>query len=450
MDELRKISSRQLYTFWRNLSLGLLIIAGMTAISTIVPFYVSPIIALMAALVIYTLLYNNKVRQKYVCMVVFYSLLASLLVYCGVTIVLNLMYIFEIVDIPHEFLFVTDPYIPSLILCPVCFVTIGVMYLRRARLRICLDCRLQNGSARERGSSGNILTHESHYQMRNLIGLFGVLSVITWVYYLLAYVNTNVNSRDWYVFVWLVVIAFVLDEIYFITRYYNLYLDLKENDEIITEEYLIDVTAKTYIRYYVICGDYIYVHATNEFTKDFDQLDTPFYVSRNQAGISLNDIDVFIKNMTGVSGGELRFFYGRKLPELTNHTLLRYFYFLEGDIDDYPELNRKGEWYSFEKLKGIYNQHPNLLTPLFSSDITRIATIILTQKVFNEMGYRRNKLRSYQPSFTLNEVRHGNYDFQDDKWIRVSLFNADSMTFRIRHWFKRLLGIEKRKSVKEL
>ena len=56
------------------------------------------------------------------------------------------------------------------------------------------------------------------------------------------------------------IIAFVIDEIYFASRYYNMYLDLKENGEIITEDELGDMTTKTYLRYYVVCGNNIYIN----------------------------------------------------------------------------------------------------------------------------------------------------------------------------------------------
>ena len=73
--------------------------------------------------------------------------------------------------------------------------------------------------------------------------LFGLLSVTIWIYFLVFYIKINANARDWYLFTWLTVIAFLLDEVYFLFRYYNLYLDLKENDEIISEQEIDDMGA---------------------------------------------------------------------------------------------------------------------------------------------------------------------------------------------------------------
>lgn len=60
MQDLGKVSSLQLYTFWKNLSVGLLTVVGVLAFSILLPFYFSPIVALIAAAFLYTVLYNNK------------------------------------------------------------------------------------------------------------------------------------------------------------------------------------------------------------------------------------------------------------------------------------------------------------------------------------------------------------------------------------------------------
>lgn len=437
MDEIGKITSRQLYNFWKNLSTSLLIIAGLIAVSAVVPFYVSPILALVAAAILYTMLYNGRLTQSYSCMLVFYSVFLSLVVYSIVSIIINFLYVWDIANIPHEFLFLTDPYIPSLILCPLCFLTIGFIYLRRKHLKICIDCRIKNGEAYGVGRAGNILTYESHFQLKNLIAMFFILSLVTWIYYLNFYVNTNVNQRDWYVFVWLVVILFLVDEIYFMSRYYNLYLDLKESNEILSEEELMEMTPKTYVRYYVICGEDIFVNHL-PLEKENSPVDTPFVFSRSSSEISLSEIKNQINSLTGINDGELRFFYGRKLPELRDQSLVRYFYFLEGNTDDYPQLESKGVWVNFDVIKRLYSTQSNLLSKIFVRDTTRLATIILTQKIFRENGVRRNKLKSFRPSFTLSDIQKNDYDFQDDKWIKISIFNSDSKVFRIRKWVKNL------------
>lgn len=440
MEDLRKVSSMQLYLFWKNFSLGLLIIIATLTFSRILPFYLSPLIALLGAAYLYTLLYNNKLSGSQSCMLVPYSIFFCFISYSFTTIIINVLYAWGFILPPRELLFFNEPYIPSLLMNPICFLTLVVVYISRNHLSICKDCQLRRGNTYERGKLGNILSYESHYQLKNLIVLFGLLSVIVWSYFLIFYVNISVNSRDWYIFIWLTVIAFVIDAVYFMFRYYNLYLDLKDNNEIITPSELRDMTSKTYLRFYVVCENNIYVDSHSVDPNNPFQViwDTPFFTKRSVNGITIPEVKRIIGKMTGVDDGELRFFFGRKLPDLDRHSLLRYFYFLEGKTSDYTHLNVDGEWMDFDKLKRIYSTTPSKLSSIAVADITRLATIILTEKIFDEEGNRKSRIKNYRPNFDLHDVKNSDLDFQDDKWVRVSMFNSDTKLFKIKRWFKGL------------
>ena len=145
--------------------------------------------------------------------------------------------------------------------------------------------------------------------------------------------------------------------------------------------------------------------------------------------------------MTGVADGELRFFFGRKSPDMQKHSLLRYFYFINpGEGDSCPVFNLGGEWVDFGKLKYIYQYSPTHLSRIACGDLSRLSTIMITEKVFDENGNRKSKIRSYNPNFTFEDVRKSNLDFQDDKWIRISLFNSDTRMFKVKRWFRNLTG----------
>lgn len=452
MEQLRKVSSVQLYNFWKNLSIGLLVIIGMIVLSVVLPYFFSPIVALIAAAILYTMLYNNKISHSSSCMLIVYALFFCAVIFSFVTIIINILDLWQILpfQLPKELSFFNQPFLPSLLLDPICFITMIVVLIRNSKLSICIDCKLTNGDINERGKLGRILGHESHFQLKNLIFLFGTLSVTIWVYYLFFYSDANLNARDYYMFVWLNIIGFIADELYFIFRYYNLYLDLKENNEIISQEELRDMTSKTYLRFYVICGNHVFLSNNTPDTRRTgrDVLDTPFFTKRSVNGITVPEVNQIIRRMTGVRDGDLRFFFGRKSPDMDRHSILRYFYFLEGSKDDY-EINIDGEWVDFEQLKKIYSFHPENLTSIMVSDITRMATIILTQKTFNEEGFRKNKLKSYRPSFNLHEVRNNGYDFQDDKWIRISIFNSDTRLYRLKKWWRGLRSTGAKKSTQE-
>lgn len=445
MEDLNKVSSSHLYTFWRNLSIGLLSLVVLMTFSRLMPSYLSPVIALITTAALYTLLYNERINRQSSCMVVPYAIFFSLIVYSFVSILVNVLWIWGIIphySIPRELVFFNEPFLSSLYLCPCCFVTMVIIYLRRRKLRICRDCAFESNKDTERSRAGAIFSYESYFQLRNLMLLFGFLTAVTWGYYFLIFNQISVNDRDWYIFSWFIIIFFILDEVYFIFRYYNLYLDLKDNNEIISDEEIQDMTAKTYIRFLVVCGNntYIDTKAIDPSQPYKEVIDTPFFTKRSVNGISVDEVRRIIEKMTGHKGGELKFFYGRKSSDLANHSILRYFYFLDGDISDYQDMNVDGEWIDFEKFKQIYARNPGKLSSLTLTDISRLATIMLTEKIFDENGYRKNRLKSYQPTFTFPEVRKSDLDFQDDKWIKIAEFNSDTPFYSLKRWWRKVKG----------
>lgn len=442
MKDLQKVNSTQLFDYWKELSIGMLIVILTIIISELLPFYFSPIVSLVGAAAAYTMLYNTKSRWEMSCMITTYSLFYCMITFSFLSILLNVLYIWDIIWLPKELTFFSAPYIPTLLFNPVCLVVNIFIYFRRHSLSICRECKVTRGLAGERGRMGDIMSLESKHQLRNLILIFSILTAITTIYYCFFYVNTNVNSRDWYVFVALNLIAFIGDEIYFAARYYNMYLDLKENGEIISEEELSDMTTKTYLRFYVVCGNDIYLNpnVVDPLVETRRVIDTPFVTKRNVNGITVSDVQSIIRRLCGVQDGKLRFFFGRKSADIAKHRILRYFYFLPGNAETYPDLNVDGEWMNFNVVKRIYATHPQAMSRTLLADISRMTTIVLTQKIFDERGVRRNKLKSYRPSYDLLEIQNKDFDFQDDKWIRVAMFNSDMRGFHVRRFFRKLTG----------
>ena len=436
MKDLGKINSQQVFSLWRNLTVCLIAVVAVIVFSRILPYYLSPVVALTIATCLYIYVYNEKLSSSNSCVVPTISILYSIVCYAFLTIILNLMTMWGLFTMPHEFIFFTDPFIPSLILNPVSCVVLMIIFFNRRKMKTCRECRGRLSLGGHRGVIG-VLNSEAHLQLKNFIVMSGVLSLAVWAYYQFYYIDVNINARDTYIFTWLTVIGVFLDWIYFSFRYYNLYLDFQENEELITPEELKDMTAKTYLRYYIVCDNHLYLteEAIDSYGNKKEVLDTPFFTKQSMNGMLGEDAKSVIKRMTGVDG-ELRFFFGRKSANDNKHSLLRYFYFLDGSIEDYPELATKGEWVSFDKVKYIYSYSPEKMAELAVYDITRLATIMLTEKIFDENGYRKNGIKSYNPTFNLKEVRKSKIDFQDDKWIEISLFNSDTSLYKLKKWWK--------------
>lgn len=442
MQDLRKINSLQLYYLWRNLAISLLCVGIVMGGAHILPYYMAPALSLFLCGMLYTMIWNNKISDNKGSMIIVETMLYSLLLYTFISILLVVIQVIGLKHFPNEIIFFNDPYIPSLILLPATLgVSLYALMFKKSMPAYRLY-RAQYASARERGYFGLLSNRETNLQLRNMVILFAVLTVIVWYYYLNVYVSINQNGRDWYVFLWIVVISVILDEVYFMMRYYNLYLDLREHHEIITPEELCDITAHTYLRFYVICGEYFYVdrNSFDRLNQKDGVLDTPFITKRTVNGVPTTEVRNIVERMTGKPGGELKFFFGRHLAGVDKHSLLRYFYFLDGDISDYSDMGEKGEWMHFDDVKRVYNTNPLGMATNALNDLTRLSTIILTERTYDEDGYRRNKIKTYKRNLTLADVRKCKLDLQDDKWLHVADFNSDTKFFKLKKLLKDAAG----------
>ncbi len=443
MEDLRKINSMQFYYLWRNLAISLLCVGVTMGGVHILPYYMAPALSLFLCGMLYTMIWNEKVSSNSSCMVVVETMLYSLLGYTFVSILLVVIQVLGLYNFPKEIIFFNDPFLPSLILLPMVFIMSLIALVFKKHMPTYKLFKSQYGGARERGYFGLMSNHETDIQLRNMVVVFALLTGIIWYYYLNEYVSINQNPRDWYVFLWIVVIAVVLDEIFFMMRYYNLYLDLQEHNEIITPEELRDITAHTYLRIYVTCGEYVYITR-----KSYDRLnhkenviDTPFMTKRNVNGIPTSDVKNIVERMTGKKDGELRFFFGRHLAGVEKHSLLRYFYFLDGNISDYTDMGEEGEWVHFDEIKKIYNTAPLTMSTNALNDLSRLSTIILTERIYDEEGNRKNKIKSYKGgTLTLADVRKCRLDLQDDKWLRIADFNSDTKFFKLKKLLRDAVG----------
>ncbi len=432
----------QLYYLWRNLAISLLCVGVVMGGAHVLPYFMAPALSLFLCGMLYTMIWNNSVSDNKGCMVVVETMFYSLLIYTFISILLVVIQVLDLYHFPNEIIFFNDPYLPSLILLPTTLcVSLYALFFKKF-MPAYKQFRSQYGGERERGYFGLISNRETNFQLKNMVGLFAVLTCIVWYYYLNVYVSVNQNGRDWYVFLWIVVISVLLDEVFFMMRYYNLYLDLQEHNEIITPEELRDITAHTYLRFYVICGEYVYVDrdAFDRLNQKKGVLDTPFITKRTVNGIPTTEVKNIVERMTGKPGGELKFFFGRHLAGVDKHSLLRYFYFLDGDISDYQDMPEKGEWMHFDDIKRVYNTNPLGMSTNGLNDLTRLSTIILTERTYDEDGYRKNKIKSYKGSLTLADVRKTKLDLQDDKWLHIADFNSDTKFFKLKKLLREAAG----------
>ncbi len=432
-----------MYLLWRNMALSLLIVVLLVLLSNILPVYLAPFLSTICAFVIYLTLYTPIGNKAGPCYLFPFSIFISLISYTFVLVGINLVNIWTYWDIYDELVFFTRPYIPVLVLGPVSVLTLICLYFMHDRSSVCIDCRVINGPHNARGRIGIMMEHESKWQLKNLIFVFTLISAISWGYFYVEFNPISISARDSFVFTWEVVIILIVDIVYFAMRYYNLYLDLKEHDEVVSPEELDHMVTRTYVRYYIICNDSVFINLNAPDILDETDTDgvieTPFMISRQTNNISSAEVKSAIEKLSGTNDGKIRFFFGRKSPDNAKYSVMRYFYFLPGEISDYPTLDAaKGDWISSEKFKTLLYGGSLRFSPMLNADMMRLSTILITSKTYDRSGMRRMRLKQYHPSFTFEEIESCELDFQDNTWLRISCFNSDMPYFKIKRWWQRV------------
>lgn len=443
MKDLRKINLLQLYLFWKNLSIAILLLIILLTVSTWTHSIFSIFTAIICAFIIYVRIYVNKTSHHPTYMLVGYALMLSIIIYTFILMTLSFLSAWGFIDVGQHFsIFEGKRTISILIYAPVCFLTLIIAYLRRKAIHRYLDNHFGvKSDVFMKGKLGVLLTNESRTQVRNLILLFGSLTAINWIYYFFFFYKESISSKDIYIYFWVNLIAMVLYLIYLVIHNYVLDLSLKESGELITPEEAGKLSPKNYIRYFIICQNQMYVSYDCD-DPDFTAhkvLDTPFFITRQGEEITEEEVKSIISRNSGVSNGELRFFFGFRAPGLAHHYVLRYFYFLDGTPEDYPQLNQEnGEWMTLAQMQNINRRRPHALSSYLLADIGRMITVMSTEKMYDEYGNRRYKIKSYVPTFRLADLRSSNVDFQSDKWLDIAALNSDKPLFRIRRFFRSL------------
>lgn len=444
MRDLQKINLLQLYLFWKNLSISMLLMILLLTVSTWTHSIFSIFTAIICVFIMYARIYANKTSHHPTYMLVAYSLMISIIIYTFILMSVSFIGAWDILDVREHFsIFKGKRTLSVLILAPVCFVTQIVTYIRRNAIHRYLDNHFGiKSDVFLKGKLGALLSRESRMQVLNLILLFGILTIINWVYYgFFFYKDTQLNNKDLYVFFWVNLIGFVIYLIYLLVHNYNMDLSLKQSGVLITPEEAGSLSPKNYFRYFVICEDHLFV---SDDCDDPDYtahkvLDTPFFIPRTGRMISEPEVLYQIEKETGVKNGELRFFFGFQTPGLNNHNVLRYFYFLKGKREDYPQLDAsKGEWMTMEQLQNIHRKRPHALSSYLMADAVRLITIMRTNKLYDEQGVRRYKIKSYVPSFKLDDIRDSDVDFQSNKWLDIAELNSDKRFFKLRRFWRTL------------
>lgn len=345
----------------------------------------------------------------------------------------------EITGQPYD---MNTPLITILIAAPVtCIVTL-LHLLRRKEPAVCRNCRSQYGIVIEHGFTGMLYTKEWRYQTSLLFMLSLLLSVVDWGYYLVHYVNVNLNSADLFFFIWLPLAMYVLSLIYLGGRYYSMWVYYCQNDE----EHFVEHPATTTLRFLLLHADRMFLcfYGTDKFFPNgakIKRFDTPVVITTHyhERENLHSAIDEF-KKKTGIQNAEIKQIYSSP-DEITYRNVFHYFAFVD-NIDSVAESSVEGEWMTWGNVCQLASQ--GLITRDLKSEIERIYNISMAWKTYDREGHRLYKIKHYKPTFRLRDLRNWDVDFNDAGWLKIARDNEDSFLFHLRRFFPKRLRLNKR------
>lgn len=428
-------NERAIFTLWLNWTIAVGALALPEFMAIFVPRSWIPLVTITVMILL--IIYRNtgaKFRASS-CDLIQSICVRTLCISAIIMVIIGILYARHFISFlyPDEQINAHIPYLTILILGPVATVICIVALLRGNSESVCRECIIRYGSASERGFLGKIFSQESYYQLRSLLIISLILSVVSWAYYALFYVNVNINEIDRFMFNWVPSIFFILTTVFFGMRYFTLwsyyYNYMELNPRVRTDG--------TSVRYLLLCDDNIFLSRMEDFhdTPDGNKYDTPLEVDLAHIDkLDMEEAEEHLCNLSGLKAGDftLRFMY--KSTDLSGLSDMLHYICTLPSKETVEETSLKGKWFTLSQLQRLLYNHD--LTPMLATEIHRLYTITMAWKTYDIEGRRLYKIKNYHPAFRLKGISEWEVDFNNPRWLDVARFNEDKPLFKIRNLFR--------------
>ena len=333
---------------------------------------------------------------------------------------------------------ITDkvPFLSILLAAPVSAVVALCFLLQKKEPLVCQLCHMRYGNVVERGFIGDLYRREWRYQTKLLLIACVALSAIDWTYYLVHYVNVNLNRADHFFFLWMPLVLYVLSLVYLGIRYYSLWVFYCQNDE----RHLVENPSSTTVRFIVICDDKILLDicptegrfANGAVIKRFD---TPasFTLPYQERFDIARAREMFV-GRTGIRNVEIRPIYSSP-DNVTFRNIFHYFAFIDS-FDDAVDSGIQGEWFTIGELRQLIAQH--LVGRGLNSELSRIYRVAMAWKTYDREGKRLYRIKHYRPTFRLKDIRSWDVDYNDGHWLSIGRYNEDNRFYHLYRFLNKL------------
>lgn len=432
-----KVLTDGIFSLWRNWAISMGSICALIALAPVISAKAVPLLAVAFELLLIAMSHHNRRKNNASCFRLIYVteviLFCSALLLCAVY-----LYIWQYagIELTGQKANPDNPQIPILVVAPISAIVAVVNLAKGIKSNYCFNCMRNNKNKADRSFLDHIYFKESKYDLKLLLVVSLIISVVTWGYYFLYYNNLSISDSDKYFLVIFPLSIYIISLVYLGMRYYGMWQHLKSSGVI---RKLIE-QAGTTVRYLHISGDKILLKVPN-----------PQNVAINPDGILFDvPLKVVIPYRDKVTEHEAITYFRdqseykadvRPLYESHDTNLYQnlFHYAVYIDPDDQEEVADKteGQWFSLREINTLHRN--GVLSPDLWSELHRIYTVTMAAKTYDKDGRRLYPIRHYRPTFHLRDMLKSKVDYNDSNWIYVSQINQDKKFYQLRRLWNKLM-----------
>ena len=231
MSQHHKISTATIRGLWNNWALAFGSIALVMLCSLFMSKTILPMLLLAIAYALMAKMKSDHARSKMgACYLMLWVMAITIFWSAIVMLVINLLHSKWFFGglLTAEPFNPKHPYVCSLIIFPIALIVSIYFLTRGLKSKLCSNCQARFGYYVPSNPIATLYYREARYQLRMLLWLSLVLSVVDWTYYYLFYINVNFNKPDKFYFIVMPIAVYLLSLVYMSVRYMSMSDELLE------------------------------------------------------------------------------------------------------------------------------------------------------------------------------------------------------------------------------
>ena len=336
----------------------------------------------------------------------------------------------ENVFVDQETYNLSIPFIPSLIVYPVLTVVLAVGFLRMGKSGYCRRCIERAGMSFLDGVHRNIHQNEARFQMKFLLAIAIFMSLLSWGYYMVFYINVNLNEGDVLYYFIVPVAIYLLSAGYMISRYGNMLFEFSSGVESGA------LKPQSEIRFLVVRADrMLLAEVPLPGYSGHPLWDTPASAAIPSAEtVTDENMRQVFTQISGTDRFSLRRLFITAKMSLT--PTYHFAAFVDSPDTELPGLS--GTWLDLYSIEVLMKS--GCVSRSLAFEIHRIYTVTMAWKTYDRDGRRLYPIKNYRPTFRLSDFHSWDVDYDDNHWLDVANNNQDRLFYRLRRLYRRFIS----------